>query len=137
MATANMATAQQYYGTGKRKTAVARVYVRPGNGVIIVNKKSLEDYFGDEAQRVLVRQPLVLLESAERFNVLVTVRGGGPNGQAEAIRHGISRALTQLPEEEARPTLKRAGLLTRDSREVERKKYGQPGARKRYQYSKR
>src|SRR3989304_2153510 len=119
-----MQSAQQYYGTGKRKTAVARVYLRPGNGQIIINKKSLDDYFGDDAHRYLVRQALELTQTLERFNVLVNVRGGGPNGQAGAIRHGVARALSLLPDEEVRPTLKRAGLLTRDSREVERKKYG-------------
>jgi len=132
-----MQTPQQYYGTGKRKTSIARVYVRPGNGQILINRKSLDDYFGDDAQRYLVRQPLELTDTAERFNVLVNVHGGGTNSQAGAIRHGISRALSLMPDEEIRPTLKRAGLLTRDAREVERKKYGQPGARKRYQYSKR
>jgi small subunit ribosomal protein S9 len=132
-----MQSAQQYYGTGKRKTAVARVYLRPGSGQILINKKSLEDYFGDDAQRYMVRQPLELTDTLERFNVTVNVRGGGTNGQAGAIRHGVARALALLPDEEIRPALKRAGLLTRDSREVERKKYGQPGARKRYQFSKR
>ena len=132
-----MQSAQQYYGTGKRKTAIARVYLRPGSGQILINKKSLDDYFGDHAHRYLVRQPLELTDMLERFNVTVTVRGGGPNGQAGAIRHGVSRALALLPDEEVRPALKRAGLLTRDAREVERKKYGQPGARKRYQFSKR
>jgi small subunit ribosomal protein S9 len=132
-----MQSAQQYYGTGKRKTAIARVYLRPGSGQIIINKKSLEDYFGDDAHRFLVRQPLVLTEMLERFNVTVNVNGGGSNGQAGAIRHGVALALALLPDEEVRPALKRAGLLTRDSREVERKKYGQPGARKRYQYSTR
>jgi len=132
-----MKAPEQYYGTGKRKTSIARVYVRPGNGQILVNKKSLEDYFGQEAHRVLVRQPLLLTENNERFNIMVNVRGGGPSGQAGAIRHGISRALSLLPEEDIRSILKKAGLLTRDAREVERKKYGQPGARKRFQYSKR
>ena len=132
-----MKAPEQYYGTGKRKTSVARVYLRPGNGQILINKKSLDDYFGQEAHRVLVRQPLVLTDNGERFNVFVNVRGGGTSGQAGAIRHGLSRALTLLPEENIRATLKKAGLLTRDAREVERKKYGQPGARKRYQYSKR
>ena len=132
-----MKAPEQYYGTGKRKTSVARVYVRPGNGQILVNKKSLDDYFGQEAHRALVRQPLLLTENDERFNVKVNVRGGGPSGQAGAIRHGLSRALSLLPVEDIRSTLKKAGLLTRDAREVERKKYGQPGARKRYQYSKR
>ena len=132
-----MQSPEQYYGTGKRKTAIARVYVRPGNGAILVNRKPLEEYFGDEASRNTVRQPLVLTENNDRFNVVVTVHGGGPSGQAGAIRHGIARALSLLPNEETRPTLKRAGMLTRDARKVERKKYGQPGARKRYQYSKR
>ena len=128
---------QQYYGTGKRKTAVARVFLRPGNGQIRINRKSLEDYFGDGTHRHLVLQPLKLTETLGRFNVLASVKGGGPSGQAGALRHGLARALAMLPDEEVRPTLKRAGLLTRDPREVERKKYGQPGARKRYQYSKR
>ena len=132
-----MKAPEQYYGTGKRKTSIARVYVRPGNGQILVNKKSLDDYFGQEAHRVLVRQPLVLTENSERFNSKVNVRGGGTSGQAGAIRHGISRALSLLPQENIRAILKKAGLLTRDAREVERKKYGQPGARKRFQYSKR
>ena len=132
-----MQKAIQYYGTGKRKSSVARVYLRPGNGAIAINRKSIDEYFGDEAHRFLVRQPLELTESLERFNVVVTVHGGGSNGQASAIRHGISRALSLVPEEAFRPTLKKAGMLTRDAREVERKKYGQPGARKRYQYSKR
>lgn len=132
-----MKAPEQFYGTGKRKTSIARVYVRPGNGQILVNKKSLDDYFCQEAHRVLVRQPLLLTENNERFNIKVNVRGGGPSGQAGAIRHGISRALSLLPQEDIRSILKKAGLLTRDAREVERKKYGQPGARKRFQYSKR
>lgn len=132
-----MQTPQQYYGTGKRKTSIARVYLRPGNGQILVNRKSLDDYFGDDAQRFLVRQPLELTDTYERYNVVVNVKGGGTNGQAGAIRHGIARALSLMPDDEIRPTLKRAGLLTRDAREVERKKYGQPGARKRFQFSKR
>jgi len=128
---------EQYYGTGKRKTSIARVYLRPGNGQVIINKKPLEEYFGDVAQQFLVRQALELTETAGRFNVLVNVQGGGVTGQASAIRHGISRALSSIPQEAFRGPLKKAGLLTRDSREVERKKYGQPGARKRYQFSKR
>jgi len=128
---------EQYYGTGKRKSSIARVYLRPGTGQVIINKKSLDDYFGDVAQRFLVRQALELTDTAGRFNVLVNVQGGGITGQASAIRHGISRALSTIPQEEFRATLKKAGLLTRDAREVERKKYGQPGARKRYQFSKR
>lgn len=132
-----MTSPEQYYGTGKRKTSVARVYVRPGTGQILVNKKSVEDYFGEEAHQFLVRQPLVLTNTGDRFNVMVNVHGGGTSGQAGAIRHGLSRALSLMPDEEIRPALKKAGFLTRDAREVERKKYGQPGARKRYQYSKR
>jgi len=127
----------QYYGTGKRKTSVARVYVRPGNGQILINRKALEDYFPDEAHRHLVRQPLNLTETGDRYDVVVNVRGGGVTGQASAVRHGISRALQDLPEAELRPALKRAGFLRRDPRKVERKKYGRPGARKRFQYSKR
>ena len=132
-----MQAPQQYYGTGKRKTSVARVYVRPGNGQILVNRKSLDDYFGQEAHQIMVRQPLEVTENGDRFNVTVNVHGGGPSGQAGAIRHGLARALSLLPVEDIRSVLKKAGLLTRDAREVERKKYGQPGARKRYQYSKR
>ena len=132
-----MATMQQYYGTGRRKNAVARVYVRPGSGQFRVNKKILDEYFGDEAQCVMARQPLTVAEAAGQFDVTVRVHGGGISGQAGAIRHGLARALTQVPQEEYRDLLKKAGFLTRDARQVERKKYGQPGARKRYQYSKR
>ncbi len=130
-------TPMQYQGTGKRKTAIARVYLRPGNGQIIVNRKPLDEYFGSDAEKVLVRQPLELTETSERFDVQVNVKGGGPSGQAVAIRHGLARALVQMSEEDYRAVLKRAGYLTRDARQVERKKYGQPGARKRFQYSKR
>lgn len=130
-------TPMQYYGTGKRKRAIARVYLRPGNGRIIVNRKPLDEYFGGDAEKVYVRQPLVLTETIDNYDVLVNVKGGGPSGQAIAIRHGVARALTQVPQEEYRGMLKRAGHLTRDARQVERKKYGQPGARKRFQYSKR
>jgi len=128
---------QQFYGTGRRKTSVARVYVRPGNGNIQVNRKPLQNYFPDETEQVLVKQPLELTETSGQYDVVVTVRGGGPSGQAGAIRHGLARALLSHPGENVRTQLKRAGLLTRDPREVERKKYGQPGARRRYQYSKR
>ena len=127
----------QYYGTGRRKSSVARVYLRPGPGQILINKKPLDEYFGDDAQRYLVRQALELTETMGRYNLLVNVSGGGITGQASAIRHGVARALLKVPEADYRPTLKKAGLLTRDAREVERKKYGQPGARKRFQYSKR
>jgi len=127
----------QYYGTGKRKTSIARVYLRPGNGRILVNRKPVEEYFGTDTERHMVRQPLEVTETMDRYDVVVTVRGGGFTGQAAAIRHGLARALTLVPEEEFRGPLKRAGHLTRDARKVERKKYGQPGARKRFQYSKR
>jgi len=127
----------EYNGTGRRKTSVARVFLRPGPGRILVNKKPLDEYFGEEAQRYLVRQPLLLTETLGRYDVLVNVSGGGSNGQAGAIRHGVARALLKVPQEEFRTALKKAGLLTRDAREVERKKYGRPGARRRFQFSKR
>ena len=128
---------QQFYGTGKRKTSVARVYVRPGSGRIIINRKPCEEYFPGISEQAALKRPLVLAEVEDKYDVVVNVRGGGVTGQVEAIRHGLSRALTLVPQEEYRGVLKRAGFLTRDSRMVERKKYGRPGARKRYQYSKR
>jgi small subunit ribosomal protein S9 len=128
---------QQYYGTGRRKTSVARVYLRPGAGRISVNDKSIDEHFPNEAQRFIVRQPLELTQTGDRFDIVVNVKGGGISGQAGAVRHGIARALLKVPQEELRGPLKKAGMLTRDAREVERKKYGQPGARKRYQFSKR
>jgi small subunit ribosomal protein S9 len=124
------------YATGKRKTASARVYIKPGTGVITVNKRKFEDYFVRETSQMIAKQPLELLEAIDQFDILVNVRGGGTAAQAEAVRHGIARALVTA-DGERRPALKRAGYLTRDSRKVERKKYGQPGARKRFQYSKR
>ncbi len=124
------------YGTGRRKTATARVYLRPGTGQIRVNSRSFEDYFRSDVQKMVIRQPLVITESADQLDVLVRVRGGGATGQAGAVRHGISRALIEF-DPALRPKLKAAGFLTRDPREVERKKYGQPGARKRFQFSKR
>ncbi len=124
------------YGTGRRKTATARVYLRPGTGQIRVNSRSFEDYFRSDVQKMVIRQPLVITESADKLDVLVRVRGGGATGQAGAVRHGISRALIEF-DPALRPKLKAAGFLTRDPREVERKKYGQPGARKRFQFSKR
>lgn len=127
----------QYYGTGRRKTSVARVYLRPGSGIIRVNKKPLDDFFGDDAHRTMAKQALAVTENLESFDAIVNVHGGGSSGQASAIRHGMARALLGVPGEEIRLTLKKAGLLTRDAREVERKKYGQPGARKRHQFSKR
>ncbi len=126
----------QYYGTGRRKTAVARVYLRPGSGKISVNRRDFDDYFPNQVLKMVIRQPLLLTETAERFDILVNVVGGGPTGQAGAIRHGISRALLEY-NAELRPRLKAAGFLTRDARSVERKKYGQPKARKRFQFSKR
>src|SRR5436190_21358312 len=127
---------QEFLGTGRRKTAVARVRLAPGSGKIIVNGRAFENYFPTEAQRVTVSQPLTLTDSLAKFDVEVSVAGGGPFGQAGAVRHGIARALLQA-DLNLRPTLKADGLLTRDPRMRERKKYGQPGARKRFQYSKR
>lgn len=124
------------YGTGRRKTATARVFLRPGSGNITVNKRTLDEYFANEVLKMIVKQPLLLTETAEGFDFKVTVTGGGAAGQAGAIRHGITRALVQN-NEELRGKLKAAGFLTRDSRKKERKKYGQKGARARYQFSKR
>lgn len=126
----------QYYGTGRRKTSVARVYLRPGKGEIKVNRRDFEDYFPNEALRMIIRQPLTLTETTENFDVLVNVGGGGISGQAGAVRHGITRALLEF-NGDLRPTLKKAGLITRDPRKKERKKYGQKGARARFQFSKR
>jgi small subunit ribosomal protein S9 len=124
------------YGTGRRKTSTARVYIQPGSGQIVVNERPLDQYFGRETARMVVRQPLDVAEARDRFDVQVTVRGGGPSGQAGAIRHGIARALVEY-DEGLRQSLRRAGFLTRDAREVERKKVGLRKARKRPQYSKR
>lgn len=126
----------QYYGTGRRKTSSARVFLRAGAGQITVNKRPLEEYFGRETSRMIVRQPLETAELADKFDIHVTVDGGGANGQAGAIRHGITRALMQYDEELRRP-LRKAGYVTRDAREVERKKAGFRKARKSEQYSKR
>lgn len=126
----------QYYGTGRRKSARARVYMTPGEGSISVNNRSLDEYFGRQTARMIVRQPLELVELADRFDFKVTVRGGGGSGQAGAIRHGITRALIKY-DEELRPALRKAGFVTRDARTVERKKVGLHKARKRPQYSKR
>jgi small subunit ribosomal protein S9 len=126
----------QYYGTGRRKTSTARVYLRPGDGNVQVNRKAFEAYFPNETLRMIIRQPLNLTETSSKFDVLVNVAGGGPAGQAGAIRHGITRALIEY-NADLRPTLKQAGLVTRDPRIKERKKYGQKGARKRFQFSKR
>ena len=126
----------QYYGTGKRKSAIARVFLRPGQGTFQVNKRKMEEYFPDEALKIVAKQALLITETAEKFDVLVFTKGGGMTGQAEAVRLGISRALLKF-NAELRKKLKDAGFLTRDSRSKERKKYGQPGARKRFQFSKR
>jgi small subunit ribosomal protein S9 len=136
----------QNYGTGRRKSAAARVFLRRGRGQITVNNRSLESYFGRETSRMIVRQPLVALDMADSFDLFITVKGGGPSGQAGAIRHGIARALVEYDEEGGeggsgtggwRQILRRAGFLTRDSRQVERKKVGLHKARKAPQYSKR
>ena len=126
----------QYYGTGRRKTSTARVYLRPGTGAITINDRSLDNFFGREVARMIVRQPLELVEMAEKFDIKVSVSGGGSFGQAGAIRHGITRALMEYDESLRRP-LRQAGFVTRDSRQVERKKVGLRKARKRPQYSKR
>ncbi|MFP3927875.1 MAG: 30S ribosomal protein S9 [Desulfobacteraceae bacterium] len=125
-----------YHAVGKRKTSVARVWMRPGQGLITVNRKLLEDYFTTESDRILVKQPLELTDMSGKYDIKVNVRGGGHSGQAGAVRHGITRALVEI-NPDLRGTLKKASLLTRDPRMKERKKYGQPGARARYQYSKR
>ncbi|WP_111978275.1 30S ribosomal protein S9 [Algibacillus agarilyticus] len=130
-----MATTQ-YYGTGRRKSSTARVFIRPGSGNITVNKRSLDTFFGRETSRMVVRQPLELVEMTEKFDIYVTVVGGGMTGQAGAIRHGITRALMEF-DESLRPALRQAGYVTRDARKVERKKVGLKKARKRPQFSKR
>jgi small subunit ribosomal protein S9 len=126
----------QYYGTGRRKTAAARVYLRPGAGDMSINGRTLDTYFPNEVLKMVIKQPLLLTETAERFDIYVRVAGGGSAGQAGAIRHGISRALLEY-NGELRNRLKSAGFLTRDPRKKERKKYGQKGARARFQFSKR
>jgi small subunit ribosomal protein S9 len=130
-----MATTE-YLGTGRRKTAVARVRLASGSGKITINGRALENYFLVDTQRMHMMQPLVATDTANKYDVRVNVTGGGPNGQAGAVRHGIARALIEA-DANLRPTLKAQGLLTRDPRMKERKKYGQPGARKRFQFSKR
>jgi small subunit ribosomal protein S9 len=131
-----MANITQYYGTGRRKTSVARVFLRPGKGKITVNHRPLDVYFERESSKLVIRQPLELTESLSSFDIVVNVDGGGKSGQAGAIRLGIARALCEY-NASLRPALKQQGLLTRDARKVERKKYGRPGARKRFQFSKR
>ena len=131
-----MAKAAKYNGTGRRKKSIARVYLVPGKGDIKVNKRSIDDYFGLETLKVIVRQPLVATETVDKYDAIITVRGGGYTGQAGAIRHGISRALLQA-DSDFRPVLKKAGYLTRDPRMKERKKYGLKAARRAPQFSKR
>jgi small subunit ribosomal protein S9 len=131
-----MADATEFLGTGRRKTAVARVRLASGSGKITINGRPMENYFMVDAQRLAVVQPLNLTDTAAKYDIRVSVSGGGPTGQAGAVRHGIARALLRA-DANLRPTLKAGGLLTRDPRMKERKKYGQPGARKRFQYSKR
>jgi small subunit ribosomal protein S9 len=125
-----------YYATGKRKTSIARVWLKPGDGKVTINKRSIDDYLKRETAKMIIRQPLELTETLGKFDIYVNVRGGGMSGQAGAIKHGISKALLEV-NPDFRPLLKKNGFLTRDSRIKERKKYGQPGARKRFQYSKR
>jgi small subunit ribosomal protein S9 len=127
---------ERYHAVGKRKTAIARIWMKPGNGAIMINNRSIEDYVSREAGRELIRQPLEITGTIDKYDISVNVRGGGVLGQASAIRHGISRALVNI-NPEFRILLKKANLLTRDPRMKERKKYGQAGARARFQYSKR
>ncbi len=128
--------ADSYYATGRRKSSTARVFLKPGSGNISINTRTLEDYFGRETSRMVVRQPLELVDMLEKFDLKITVRGGGNNGQAGAIRHGISRALVEY-DNELKTELRKAGFITRDARAVERKKIGLHKARKRPQFSKR
>ncbi|ODQ00355.1 MULTISPECIES: 30S ribosomal protein S9 [Salinivibrio] len=128
--------AEQYYGTGRRKSSAARVFIKPGSGNIEINKRSLDTYFGRETARMVVRQPLELVEMIDKLDLYITVSGGGISGQAGAIRHGITRALMEY-DESLRPALRAAGFVTRDARKVERKKVGLRKARRRPQFSKR
>ncbi len=130
------AVVDRFYATGRRKTSVGRVWIRPGAGRIVVNRRAFEDYFPRETLRMIIAQPLEVTSTVGQFDVFATVRGGGPSGQAGAVRHGLARALARF-DEKFRVPLKKAGLLTRDPRMRERKKYGQPGARQKFQYSKR
>jgi small subunit ribosomal protein S9 len=131
-----MANPNEYYGTGKRKESVARVFLRPGTGKVVVNGRTVDEYFPTSYHRGIARQPLVLTETADKFDALINVGGGGVSGQAGAVRHGLARALLRW-NPELRKGLRAAGFLTRDPRAKERKKYGQKGARKRFQFSKR
>ncbi len=133
---AKKTAAAKFYGTGRRKSSIARVYLVPGTGKITINKRDIDEYFGLETLKVIVRQPLVATETVDKYDVLVNVHGGGTTGQAGAIRHGIARALLKV-DNEYRPTLKKAGFLTRDPRMKERKKYGLKAARRAPQFSKR
>ena len=128
--------AKSFYGTGKRKSSIARVWLKPGAGAITVNNKTLEEYFGRETSKMIVRQPLELTENVGKFDIYVTVKGGGDSGQAGAIKHGITKALLEF-DVELRGALKKAGFITRDSRIKERKKYGKAAARRSFQFSKR
>lgn len=131
-----MAAQKAYYATGRRKTSAARVFLKPGSGKMTINGKTPEQYLSNQISRMVVLQPFAITSNTDKFDAVVTVCGGGETGQAGAIRHGISRALCAF-DAALRPALKKAGMLTRDARMVERKKYGQPGARKRFQFSKR
>ena len=131
-----MAAGVEYYGTGRRKSSTARVFLRPGKGKFVVNDRDFEGYFKNETLRMLIKQPFLLTETSDKFDILVNVDGGGTSGQAGAVKLGISRALLEY-NVELRKKLKKSGFLTRDSRIKERKKYGQKGARKRFQFSKR
>ena len=127
---------QKFYATGKRKTSIARVWLKPGTGAIVVNTRSVEEYFGRETSQMVVRQPLELTDNVGKFDVIATVIGGGPSGQAGAVKHGITKALLEV-NPELRAVLKKAGFITRDSRIKERKKYGKAAARRSFQFSKR
>ncbi|MGA7828688.1 MAG: 30S ribosomal protein S9 [Geobacteraceae bacterium] len=126
----------RFYGTGRRKSSIARVWLKPGSGIITVNDKSLDDYFGRETSKMVVKQPLEFTENADKFDIYITVKGGGDSGQAGAIKHGITKALLEV-DGELRGVLKKAGFITRDSRVKERKKYGKKAARASFQFSKR
>ncbi|MDK2847051.1 MAG: small subunit ribosomal protein [Desulfuromonadales bacterium] len=127
---------QRFYATGKRKTSVARVWLKPGEGNITINRRSMDEYFGRETSKMVIRQPLELTDNVGKFDIMVNVCGGGPSGQAGAIKHGITKALLEA-DPELRAVLKKAGFITRDSRAKERKKYGRKAARARFQFSKR
>ena len=131
-----MAQAERWYATGRRKESTARVWITPGSGVVTINKRPMETYFGRETLKMILQQPLDIVEMRDKIDIQVNVTGGGLSGQAGAIRHGLTRALMEM-DPSMRPPLKAAGFVTRDPRAVERKKYGRPGARKRFQFSKR